>query len=114
MRLREHEAAEALGTVTVAELRVWVAEGLVAPAEGAEGPVFDEVDLARLRLVCELRDACGLDAEAIPVVLSLIDQVHGLRRELRALSRAVEMQPDEVRAEVVRAYRAVAREGGDH
>ena len=60
--------------------------------------MFDEVDIARVRLVCELRDDLGLDAEAIPVVLSLVDQLYGVRRELRALARAVEQQPDEVAA----------------
>ena len=104
--LREREAVETLGTVTVSELRVWVSEGWVTPARTEDGPAFDAADLARLRLVRDLRDDLGLDEEAIPVVLSLLDQVHGLRRELRALAAAVDALPPEARAAVRAAYRA--------
>ena len=105
------EVVEMLGTVGTAELRLWCEAGWVVPAEperpGEPGPVFDEVDLARIRLVRELRDDLGLDEGAIPVVLSLVDQLYGVRRELRALARAVEQQPDEVAAPVRAAFRAL-------
>jgi chaperone modulatory protein CbpM len=103
----EAEVVRRLGTISVTELRVWCAAGWVAPARGEAGPVFDEVDLARLCLVRELRDDLGLDEGAIPVVLSLLDQLYGVRRELRALARAVDQQPDEVAAPVRAAYRAL-------
>jgi chaperone modulatory protein CbpM len=106
-RLGEAEVVERLGRVTVAELRVWCEAGWVAPALGETGLVFDEVDLARIRLVCELRDDLGLDEGAIPVVLSLVDPLYGVRRELRALARAVDRQPDDVAARVRAAYRAL-------
>ena len=107
-RWGEAEVVEMLGTVEVAELRVWCEAGWVAPALGEAGPVFDEVDLARIRLVRELRDDLGLDEGAIPVVLSLVDQLYGVRRELRALARAVEQQPEEVAAPVRAAFRALS------
>lgn len=103
----EAQVVAELGTVSIAELRVWCEAGWVSPARGEAGPVFDEVDLARVRLVCELRDDLGLDDGAIPVVLSLVDQLYGVRRELRALARAVEEQPAEVAAHVRAAYRAL-------
>ncbi len=109
-KLGEAQVIEQVGRLSVAELRLWCEAGWVAPAQPASadeaGPVFDEVDIARVRLVCELRDDLGLDEGAIPVVLSLVDQLYGLRRELRALARAVEQQPDEVAAPVRAAYRA--------
>jgi chaperone modulatory protein CbpM len=55
----------------------------------------------------DLRDDLGLDEGAIPVVLSLVDQLYGMRRELRALARAVEQQPPDVAAHVRAAYRAL-------
>jgi chaperone modulatory protein CbpM len=105
--LDEAQVVERLGTLSVAELRVWCEAGWVSPALGERGPVFDEVDLARIRLVCELRDDLDLDEGAIPVVLSLVDQLYGVRRELRALARAVDAQPGEVVARVRAAYRAL-------
>ena len=111
-RWGEAEIVEMLGTIQITELRLWCASGWVSPAQpgvpGEAGPVFDEVDLARIRLVRELRDDLGLDEDAIPVVLSLVDQLYGVRRELRALARAVEQQPDEVAAPVRAAYRKLS------
>lgn len=80
------------------DLRRWIAESWVRPEGGAEGYLFHEVDIARVRLICELRDELAIDEEAMPVVLNLLDQVYALRRRLRALAEAVEAQPDPVRA----------------
>ncbi len=114
-KLGEAQVVEQVRRLSVAELRLWCEAGWVTPAQpaspGGTGPVFDEIDIARVRLVCELRDDLGLDEGAIPVVLSLVDQLYGLRRELRALARAVEQQPDEVAAPVRAAYRSLSAEG---
>lgn len=112
MRFDERQAAEAVGVITVSELRIWVSEGWVRPASGGGGQKFDEVDVARIRLVCELRESLGLDEDAVPLVLSLIDQLHGLRGELKALGAAIEDQPAEIRAQVRAAYEARMRPRG--
>jgi chaperone modulatory protein CbpM len=46
---------------------------------------FSDIDLARARLIGDLRGDLGVNDEAIPVVLDLIDQIHGLRRLVREL-----------------------------
>lgn len=109
--LGEGQVVETVGVLSRAELRLWCEAGWVTPAQGERGPVFDEVDLARIRLVCQLRDDLGLDREAIPVVLSLLDQLYGVRRELRALARAVEQQDAEIAARIRAAHRALADMG---
>lgn len=106
-RMDESEAVARLG-VAAAELRLWCRSGWLAPADGERGPVFDELDLARARLVHELRDDLGLDDGAVPVVLSLLDQLYGLRCELRTLAQAVEQQEEEVAARIRAAYRALS------
>lgn len=105
MRLTEAEVIERVDQLTVRRLRLWVRKGWLAPATGEAGPVFDELDLARIRLVCELRADMNLNDETVPIVLSLIDQLHGLRRELRALAGAIEQQPRDIRQQLQRAYR---------
>lgn len=104
MRLSEVEVVAMVRHVRLEELRQWVAEGWVRPAHGANGPVFDALDVARVQLVCDLREEVSLPAEALPVVLSLLDQVHGLRRQLRGLAGAVDRQPEEVRRAVLAAW----------
>ena len=61
-------------------------------------PGFTDADVARVSLICDLHDRMGLDEEAVPVVLNLVDQIHGLRRELKCMTRAIDEQPNEVRA----------------
>lgn len=111
MRYDEHEVVDHVRRVTLRELRAWVREGWVRPREGAAGPVFDDVDLARIRLVCDLRKEMSIPADALPVVLSLIDQLHAARRDLRCLAAAVADQSDERRRAILEAYREM-RNGG--
>jgi chaperone modulatory protein CbpM len=69
------------------ELRRCIDEGWIVP-DPDDG--FAEADLARLHLILELRRDLAIDDEAMPVVLSLLDQVYLLRRQLRLLSTLVE------------------------
>lgn len=103
--LNEAQVVSLIETVTVEELRGWVTAGWIAPAHGQSGLVFDELDIARVRLVCELRGELAVPEDAVPLVLSLLDQVHGLRRELRSLGEAVDAQPDHIRTAVLSVYR---------
>lgn len=51
---------------------------------------FRDIDVARLRLILELRRDLALQEEALPVVLRLLDQVYETRRHLLRLRHAVE------------------------
>ena len=42
--------------------------------------------MARAALICDLEDELGFAEEDVPVLLNLIDQIHGLRAELKACS----------------------------
>jgi chaperone modulatory protein CbpM len=83
-----------------AELRAWVRAGWVRPARRGSRYVYREIDLARIRFIHEIRHDLQVGDEALPVVLSLIDQIHGLRGTLRALAGAVEAQPEPVRRSI--------------
>ena len=62
-----------------------------------------EVDVARVRLIVEIRRDCAIDDEALELVLPLLDQVYRLRRQLKALSAAVAAEPEDVRARILGA-----------
>ena len=102
MRYTEDQVVAEIRTLTVERLRGWVAEGWIVPATGETAITFTEIDVARVRLVCELTDGMAVGEEAVPVILSLIDQVHGLRAELKRLAQAVAKQPEPVRAAIRR------------
>ena len=84
-------------------LRVLIDTGCISPAEISGERRFAEADIARLELLCELVEDFELDEEAAAMVLGLIDQIHGLRRQMRRLLAAIEAEPAEVRARIRRA-----------
>jgi chaperone modulatory protein CbpM len=96
----ETEVVARVEGLTVARLRAFVAAECVAPAEREGRLAFGDADLARLRLLAELADDFGLDEDAAALVVSLVDQIHGLRRQLRRLGEAVAAEPEEVRARI--------------
>jgi chaperone modulatory protein CbpM len=83
-------------------LLTWIEDGVVAPQRDDEGYLFDPVDEARVALACDLHYRMGLEHASLPVILSLIDQLHDARHHLRALTQAVADQPDTVREEITR------------
>lgn len=105
MMLTEEEVVARVEEVTVRRLRLWVRRGWVKPAMGQRGQRFDQLDIARVRLVCQMKDEMQLNDEAIPVVLSLMDQLYGMRRDMKALTQAIDRQPEEVRSRLREAYR---------
>jgi chaperone modulatory protein CbpM len=52
-------------------------------------PHFRDIDIARLHLIQELRTELAVNDEAVPIILSLLDQLHDTRRRLRELAAAV-------------------------
>lgn len=91
-------------------LREWVDAGLVRAARQGNDIGFDEADVARVRLICELHYDLAVEEETLPVVLSLMDQIYDLRRSARAIASAIEEESEEVRlrisAGVVRRLKA--------
>jgi len=72
------------------DLRRWIAEGHVRTDRAADDLVFTEIDVERVRLILELRDPMQVNEEALPIVLSLLDQIYELHRRMRALG----VEPD--------------------
>lgn len=64
-------------------LSAWVAEAWLVPARRSGEADFSEVDLARARLIQELKTDMGVNDEGIGVILHLLDQLHGLRRAMK-------------------------------
>jgi chaperone modulatory protein CbpM len=79
----------------------WIARGWVQPGGEAPDWVFAELDVARVRLVHDLRVDVGVEEESLALVLSLLDQVYDLRRAMRAVLEGLEGQPEPVRRAVL-------------
>ncbi len=83
------------------DVLTWVERGWVRP----EDEVFHDIDVARVRLIHELLFRMDLREDAVPLILSLLDQIYDLRGSLTAVLRAVEVQPAPVRAAILAGLR---------
>lgn len=70
-------------------LDVWIEEQWLVPQETAAEPAFSEADLARAKLIQELKRDLGVNDEGVAVILSLLDQVHSLRKVLAEVLQSV-------------------------
>ncbi len=80
-QLQVHLSLDA-GTV-----QLWIDEGWLIPQRDPD-LAFSEGDVARAQLILDLKREMGVNDEGIGIILSLIDQMHGLRRVLRELMQA--------------------------
>jgi chaperone modulatory protein CbpM len=87
------------------DLQAWVERGWVRPQGQEPDWIFQEIDVARVRLIRDFRQEMGVAEETMPLVLSLLDQVYTLRAQMRLVARAVEGQPEDVRAAIRAALR---------
>ncbi len=87
------------------EIEQWIALDWVRPRGEPGAWEFADIDIARLRLIRELRHDLGLEESGLPVVLRLLDQLYAARRELRLVADALGQVPDESRDVVLRALR---------
>ena len=91
-------AVERLDQVVLAR---WIERRWVLPVRQEATWVFTEADRARVRLVRTLTDDLEIDDDTVPVLLSLIDQVHGLRAAVDQLVTAIADQPESVRRRIL-------------
>lgn len=83
------------------QLVAWIEEGWVVPSRDDSGFVFDDIDAARVNFISELVRDMMIGEEAIPVVLSLVDQINALRTTLKQVLLAAEELPEPARARLV-------------
>ncbi|SDK01481.1 hypothetical protein [Aliiruegeria lutimaris] len=81
------------------------------PAEKAKG--FLPVDVARLRLACELCESFEFEDDALGVVMGLVDRLHATRSKLQAVLEAVEDLPEEQKLKVAEAVKSRWSQGTD-
>jgi chaperone modulatory protein CbpM len=94
------------------ELRAWIEEGWVQPETERGVLIFREIDVARVRLIQDLRRDLAIGGEALPVVLNLLDQLYAMRRRVRAMNEAIAAQPPAVRRTLRVALRTPGRAAG--
>jgi len=101
MERREFLLAAHLEATT---LEAWIEAGWLLPRDRGEGGTFSEIDLARAQLIRDLGEL-GVNEEGIPIILDLVDQLHGLRGVLRDLLSTIGAQPEGRRRQILSGIR---------
>ncbi|HVB68478.1 MAG TPA: hypothetical protein VNE67_11540 [Acetobacteraceae bacterium] len=96
--MRSEAVLALLGDLDAGELAAWIERGWVQPETGEAGWEFLEIDVARVRLIHDLRRHMDVAEDTVPLVLSLLDQVYELRARLRDVLATVDRQSPEIRA----------------
>ena len=73
----------------------WIAAEWLLPRTENGQEYLSEVDLARAQLISDMFDL-GVNDEAMPIILDLIDNLHGVRRNLNTVMAKIKMQPEEM------------------
>ncbi|MCA0929375.1 chaperone modulator CbpM [Ruegeria profundi] len=110
--LTEEQLIATVTHLTSTRLTEYLAAEIVIPEQTEKGPVYRTLDAARLELACELHDQYEMEPDALSMMISLIDQMHGLRAELREVLNAIEAQPEPVRQALIKVI-GTARFGGE-
>lgn len=81
-----------------ARLRHLVGAQIIHPVQQDGNDMLRESDIARLRLCCELGDTFDLHGDALGLVMDLVDEMHGLRGEMRTVMSALEEESEDLRS----------------
>ncbi|MBI4724858.1 MAG: hypothetical protein HY765_07730 [Rhodomicrobium sp.] len=107
--ITETEIVARFSRLEVHVLDRWIAAGWLKPSESEAGFLFDEADVARAHLLCDLCYEMELGEDELAMVLSLIDRLNATRALLQAMTSAVQRQPAEVRSAILAEARALLR-----
>jgi len=102
----------AISSLQRSDLDDWIREELVAPQQEAGTLLFTDMEYTRVRLICTLHYELDIDADTLPVVLSLLDQLYDTRQRLLSLTAAVAAQDESVQAAIIAAMSRTARNQG--
>jgi chaperone modulatory protein CbpM len=102
--MRVDEIVEQIGDLQRNDLDAWIREALISPQEDGGDLVFSEMEYARIRLICTLHYDLEVNADTLPIVVSLVDQLHQARKRLLKLTAAVVTQDKSVQAAILEAF----------
>lgn len=107
----EHELIATIPALTTDRLLQYRHLRIVMPMQTGDGPRYREIDATRITLLCELADDFELHEDALVIVMSLLDQLHGTRAKLDDVIRAVAAEDPEVKRRIARSLMEQGMDG---
>ncbi len=81
-------------------LEDYIARQWLRPIAQPTGWYFEEIDIARLQLLCHLTQDINVNDDGMDVVLALLDQLYTARVQMKKLHFAIARQPKQVQVDI--------------
>lgn len=91
-----------VSTLTAERLRHFESLRIITPVQTPEGPRYRTLDLRRITLLCELTDDFEVNEDALVIIMSLLDQLHGAQDRLEQVVQAIGAEPSEIKLRLSR------------
>lgn len=101
--MRVDEIVAAIDALRRSDIDAWIREDLISSHDEGGELTFSAMECARIRLICTLRYELEIDADLLPVILSLVDQLYQTRQQLLSLTAAVRAQDGSVQDAILAA-----------
>lgn len=75
---------------------------IVTPVTTPDGPRYRTLDIRRITLLCELTDDFEVNEDALVIIMSLLDQLHGAHSKLEQVMQAIGAEPSETKLRLSR------------
>ncbi len=75
---------------------------IVTPVTTPDGPRYRTLDIRRITLLCELTDDFEVNEDALVIIMSLLDQLHGAHSKLEQVMQAIGAEPSEIKLRLSR------------
>ncbi len=95
------------------DLEYWIRERWVLPIREQDVFHFSEADFARIQFLCDMHYDLEVETETLPIILSLMDQVYDLRRQIKHFTQAIHDQPADVRQNILETMQLLQKPQSD-
>lgn len=103
---RVEDLLEQITALQRSDLEAWIREEMITPQDENGTVLFSESECARIRLVCTLHYDLEIDLEALPTVLSLVDELYETRQQLLSLTAAIAAQDKAIQSAILAALKS--------
>lgn len=96
------QVIETVTTLTAERLSHFERLHIVAPVHTPEGPRYHKLDVHRITLLCELTDDFEVNEDALVIIMSLLDQLHGAHSRLEQVLQAIRPESSDIKLRLSR------------
>ncbi len=105
------QVIDQITTLTADRLSHFEQLRIISPVQTPKGPRYYTVDVRRLTLLCELTDDFEVNEDALVIIMSLLDQLHGTQSKLEQILKAIAQEPTETKLRLSKRLNDIGSSG---